>query len=121
MGSCSVRATGPQPWAAVGLGLGWVRAGHRPDYQGPPPVRADHIPDLALPKHDHGKQVPGEARAQDPGEKHPSEDLHLHQTLLRTEGRCCLGKGSHPAVQARPRPHVPSPPASGLQDKPLSP
>lgn len=26
----------------------------------PLPVLTDHLPDLALPKHDYGKQVPGE-------------------------------------------------------------
>lgn len=52
----------------------------------PLPVLTDHLPDLALPKHDYGKQVPGETRAQDPGEERLPEDLHLHQALLWTEG-----------------------------------
>lgn len=60
----------------------------------PLPVLADHLSDLALPKHDYGKQVPGETRAQDSGEERLPEDPHLHQALLWTEGQCCLRKRS---------------------------
>lgn len=41
-----------QPWVLGG--------GNRPDPQEPPLVATDHLSDLALPEHDHGKQVPGE-------------------------------------------------------------
>lgn len=73
-----------------GSGVG----GRTPDHQGSLPVLTGHLPDLALPEHDHGKQVPGETGAQDPGEERPPEDLCLHQAPLRTEGRCSLGKAS---------------------------
>lgn len=59
---------------------------HRPDLRGLLSLPADHRTDLALPKHDHGEQDPGETGAQDPGEEHPSQDLHLHQALLWAEG-----------------------------------
>lgn len=62
------------------------RLQHRPDLRGLLSLPADHYTDLALPKHDHGEQGPGETGAQDTGEEHPPQDLHLHQALLRAEG-----------------------------------
>lgn len=59
---------------------------HRPDFRGLLSLPADHHTDLALPKHDHGEQGPGETGAQDPGEEHPPQDLHLYQALLWAEG-----------------------------------
>lgn len=44
-----------QPWFWGG--------GHKPEHQEPLAALTDHLPDLALPKHDYGEQVPGEARA----------------------------------------------------------
>lgn len=57
---CAGEARGPDPrarwsWVAVGLGQG-----HRSDYRGSLLVPTDHLPDMALPEHDHGKQGPGE-------------------------------------------------------------
>lgn len=62
--------------------------------QGLLPLPADHHTDLALPKHDHGEQDPGEAGAQDPREEHPPQNLHLHQALLWAEGWYCPGEVS---------------------------
>lgn len=84
-GCCSVRATGPPALGQAVLGSpgSWVG---ETDLTPKSPLATDHLSDLALPGHDHGKQVPGETRAQDPGEEHPPADLHLHQALLWTEG-----------------------------------
>lgn len=70
-----------------GSRLLWICSlGHRADLQGPLSQLADHHADLALLKHDHGEQDPGETGAQDPGEECPPQDLHLHQALLWAEG-----------------------------------
>ena len=117
-GCCSIRTAPGQLWV-------WDRE-HRPEHVGHRPVLPDHLPDLALPQHDHGKQVPGETGAQDPGEEHAPEDLHLHQALLWTEGWCCLGRGSRlfpaPTGGSRLTHRAPSPhlhvPVSGLRINP---